>query len=452
MTCVVLTLILSIVVCGQMVLIAILLRNRRRYKITKRLLKQGQRDLERRVNERTEKLRAINTKLYEEIAKHETTEELLRDSQDYVQSIINSMPSILIGVTPSGVVTHWNSAAEQSTDTTAAQAMGRPLMDVYRDLPVTLTQIREAIRTHVANVKENMLLQDGTYIDISVYPLQSKKLSGAVIRIEDVTLKVQMEYMMIHNEKMMSLGELAAGTAHEINNPLSAILQGVQNIRRRLSDSLEKNQATARALGVSLTDINAYLREREITTFVDHIQEAGERASQIVRNMLEFSRANDPELHPIDLIELADHTIELARHSFNADVGAGMEKISIDCDYASDMPLVSCVGAEIQQVLLNLLRNATQVLQSVDEPHIRIRISHDDNYALLEVADNGPGIPDSIKRRIFEPFFTTKKVGEGTGLGLSVSYFIVTEHHGGTIEVDSEPGQGTRFVVRLPLL
>jgi len=452
MTRIVLTLILSIVVCMQMALIAIMLRNRRRYKVTKRLLKQGQRDLERRVSERTEKLRAINTKLYEEIAKHETTEELLRDSQDYVQSIINSMPSILIGVTPAGVVTHWNSAAEQSTDMTAAQAMGRPLMDVYRDMPATLEQIREAIRTHVANVKENMLLKDGTYIDISVYPLQSTKLSGAVIRIEDVTLKVQMEYMMIHNEKMMSLGELAAGTAHEINNPLSAILQGVQNIRRRLSESLEKNQISARQIGISLVDINAYLREREITTFVDHIQEAGERASQIVRNMLEFSRFNDPELHPIDLIQLADHTIELAVHSFNIDVGVGIEKISIQRDYASDMPLVSCVGAEIQQVLLNLLRNATQVLLSVDHPIIRIRVSHDNNYAMLEVSDNGPGIPESIKRRIFEPFFTTKKVGEGTGLGLSVSYFIVTEHHGGTIEVDSEPGQGTRFVVRLPLL
>jgi two-component system, NtrC family, sensor kinase len=448
----VLTILLSIVICVQMILIAVLLRNRRRYKLTKRLLKESQRDLEIRVNERTEKLRTINNKLYEEIAKHETTEELLRDSQDYVQSIINSMPSILIGVTPTGVITHWNSAAEQSTDTSAAQAMGRPLMDVYRDLPLTLAQIKDAIRTHVSNVKENMLLDDGTYIDVSVYPLQSNKLTGAVIRIEDVTLKVQMEYMMIHNEKMLSLGELAAGTAHEINNPLSAILQGVQNIRRRLSESLEKNHTAALQVGVSLADVNAYLKAREIDVFVNHIQEAGERASQIVRNMLEFSRANDPELHPIDLIQLTDHTLELASHSFSTDVGASMDKIAVTRDYATDMPLVNCVGAEIQQVLLNLLRNAAQVLSTTKQPKIHVRIWHDNNYAMLEVSDNGPGIPEAIKRRIFEPFFTTKKVGDGTGLGLSVSYFIVTEHHGGMIEVDSEQDQGTRFVVRLPLL
>lgn len=447
-----LEIVLSLALCVQMVLIAILLRNRRRYKLTKRLLKQAQRDLEQRVHERTEKLRSINTKLYDEIAKHETTEDLLRDSQDYVQSIINSMPSILIGVTPAGIVTHWNSAAEQTTETTAAQAMGRPLLDVYRDLPVTLEQIKDAIRDHVSNIKENLLLADGSYIDISVYPLQSSKLSGAVVRIDDVTLKVQMEYMMIHNEKMMSLGELAAGTAHEINNPLSAILQSVQNIRRRLSDAMEKNRSAASALNVSLPAINAYMKAREIDVFVNHIQEAGERASQIVRNMLEFSRANDPELHPIDLIQLADHTIELATHSFATDVGAGMDNIVINRDYAADMPLVSCIGAEMQQVLLNLLRNSAQVLKTTGTPQITIRISHDENYAMIEVADNGPGIPESIKRRIFEPFFTTKKVGEGTGLGLSVSYFIVTEHHGGTIEVDSEPGRGTRFVVRLPLI
>jgi len=449
---VLLNIFLCLAVCVQMALIAILLRNRRRYKLTKRLLKQAQRDLEQRVHDRTEKLRSINTKLYDEIAKHETTEDLLRDSQDYVQSIINSMPSILIGVTPSGVVTHWNTAAEQATETTAAQAMGRQLHDVYADLPFTLEQIKEAIRDHISNAKENLLLPDGSYIDISVYPLQSSKLSGAVIRIEDVTLKVQMEYMMIHNEKMMSLGELAAGTAHEINNPLSAILQGVQNIRRRLSDAMEKNRNAAAALNISLGDLNAYLTARGIDTFIDHIQEAGERAGQIVRNMLEFSRANDPELHPIDLIQLADHTIELAAHSFATDVGEGVKNIQVERDYAADMPKVSCIGAEIQQVLLNLLRNSAQVLQGVPEPTITIRISHDDNYAMIDIADNGAGIPDSIKRRIFEPFFTTKKVGEGTGLGLSVSYFIVTEHHGGTIEVDSEPGKGTRFVVRLPLL
>jgi len=214
---------------------------------------------------------------------------------------------------------------------------------------------------------------------------------------------------------------------------------------------MEKNRNAAATFNISLTDINAYMKAREIDVFIDHIQEAGERAGQIVRNMLEFSRANDPELHPIDLIQLTDHTIELAAHSFAMDVGTGVDNIRIQRDYAVDMPAVSCLGAEIQQVLLNLLRNSAQVLQGAASPEITVRISHDDNYAMIEIADNGPGIPESIKRRIFEPFFTTKKIGDGTGLGLSVSYFIVTEHHGGTIEVDSEPGKGTRFVVRLPL-
>lgn len=440
----------------QALLIYILLRNRSKYKSTRRLLKQTQHDLEHRVVERTDKLRAINNKLYDEIAKHEKTEELLRESQEYINSIINSMSSILIGVTPQSAVTHWNSAAEQATGIGAQEALGRILKDIYPDLPVESSAIKEAIINHQAKVCENQLTNDGSYIDVSIFPLASKKLSGAVLRIDDVTMRVQLENMMTQTEKMMSLGELAAGTAHEINNPLSAILQGVQNINRRLGTTMKKNRQTAESLDTNMETIRSYLQEREILHFLENIKEAGERASHIVQNMLEFSRANNSNHSPINIIELIENTLELATDSFKLDIGVQFTRIKIDKQFADKMPSLNCSGAEIQQVLLNLLRNASQALNSKKlatetEPTITVKANFDDNYATLEVADNGPGMKDAVKRHIFEPFFTTKDVGQGTGLGLSVSYFIITEHHGGTIEVDSKLGLGSRFIIRLPL-
>jgi len=439
----------------EALIIAVLLRNRKKYKMARQLLQQSQHDLERRVVERTNKLRTLNNKLYEEIAKHEKTEELLRESQEYINSIINSMPSILIGVTPSGAVTHWNSSAEQATDIRASNALGHLLHEVYPNLPISLNVIKEAIENNIAKVLENVQYSEGAYTDISVYPLVSKKLSGAVIRIDDVTVRVQLENMMIQTEKMMSLGELAAGTAHEINNPLSAILQGVQNIERRLSPDLKKNVEIADTLGITVERVRLYLERREIIQFIAAIREAGERASHIVKNMLEFSRSNNPNHQLVNLKILVENTLELAESSFELDAGIQFERIIIERDFAEDLPPINCSGAEIQQVLLNLLRNSSQALHAQtiagEQPKIKLRISHDSDYAILEVADNGPGIPEEFKRRIFEPFFTTKEVGKGTGLGLSVSYFIITEHHGGTIEVESNTGEGTRFIIRLPL-
>lgn len=438
----------------QALLIYVLLRNRKKYKSTRRLLKQTQHDLEHRVVERTDKLRAINNKLYEEIAKHEKTEELLRESQEYINSIINSMSSILIGITPHSAITHWNSAAEQATGINAQEALGRTLSEIYPELPVKPASITEAIAQHQAKVSENQQTDDGSYIDVSIFPLASKKLSGAVLRIDDVTMRVQLENMMTQTEKMMSLGELAAGTAHEINNPLSAILQGVQNINRRLGVTMKKNRQTAQALDTSMETIRSYLQEREILHFLDNIKEAGERASHIVQNMLEFSRANNSNHSPINIIELIENTLELAADSFRLDIGVQFTHIKIEKQFADNMPSINCSGAEIQQVLLNLLRNASQALNSETfdrEPTISVSANFDDNYVTLEVADNGPGIKEAVKRHIFEPFFTTKDVGKGTGLGLSVSYFIITEHHGGSIELDSELDQGTRFAIRLPL-
>ena len=405
------------------------------------------RNIEKQLEDRTQKLRSINNMLYGEIAQHEQTEEKLRKAKDYLGSIINSMPSVLVSVTATGQITHWNTSAERATDMTAADVAGKLLWEAYPNLPVTLAMILQAIESGTPAVMESTKLESHGqtyYTDITVYPLIAENIREAVIRVDDVTMRLTMENMMIQNEKMLSLGELAAGMAHEINNPLGAILQSVQNIERRLSPELPKNFEVANNLDIDLIQMNRYLQEREIPSFLKTIRDAGERSARIVSNMLGFSRSSQQH-SATDLNALIDNCLELQE---------GNTHITVEKQLAEDMPTVSCSAPEIQQVVLNIIRNATQALAGRESPAPCIQVSTgwDKSFAWIRIADNGPGITPEIRRHLFEPFFTTKEVGQGTGLGMSISYFIITEHHGGSIDVDSNPGKGASFTIRLPLI
>ena len=421
-------------------------------------LRENKRELEERITERTDSLSRINEQLQDEIAHHQATEILLRDTQEYLHSMINSMPSVLIGITYEGRVTHWNSAAEWATGCSSEQALDQLLDQVYPDLPMSLEAIRETIDKGVPSIRENIRTGHGSearYSDLSVYPLIAAQSIGAVIRVDDTTERVRLETMMIQNEKMMSLGELAAGMAHEINNPLSTILHGVQNIKRRTSPEVAANQKVAEQQDIDLEQLAAYLQERQVLLFLENIRDAGERATHIVKNMLEFSRGNDGHNESFDLIQVIEHSLELSEETLSIESGKGKQKPKLDTQLKGPIAPIVGSGAEIQQVVLNLLRNAIQAFNtqedSDDQSWIEIRAYQQEDQAVLEITDNGPGMTQEVRRHIFDPFFTTKEVGQGTGLGLSVSYFIITEHHSGRIEVDSEPDKGTRFRIYLPL-
>lgn len=260
---------------------------------------------------------------------------------------------------------------------------------------------------------------------------------------------------MIQSEKLSSIGGLAAGVAHEINNPLGVMVQAAQNIERRLSPSLEANQRVAAELEVNLEKIHAYLEKRSILTFLEDIKNDGARAARIVRNLLEFSRKSEPLFELTALPDLIERAIELARKDYDLKKDYDFRRIDIRTEYAADLPPVRLIRSEVEQVLLNLLRNAAQAMSDRSEhdtlPSILIQALVQEEHAIVRIADNGPGFSEEARRRAFEPFFTTKAPGIGTGLGLWVSYMIIADKHQGEMTLDSQPGHGATFTLRFPL-
>jgi len=400
-----------------------------------------------------------------DITQRKEAEEERARLNNYLDNIINSMPSVLVGVDREGRVSQWNLAAESATGICAADARGQILERLMPELGRELEKIQDAIRNRRVKADVKVPRQsDGTvrYDDITVYPLITNGVEGAVIRVDDVTERVRMEEMMIQSEKMLSVGGLAAGMAHEINNPLGVILQASQNVLRRVSPDLPVNSRIAEECGTTLAAVRTYLERREIPEFLDDIRKSGERAAGIVSNMLSFSRKAEGTGRPTDLAELLDQTLGLAASDYDLKKKYDFRQIEIVREYDPEAPMVVCQASKIQQVFLNILRNGAEAMQEqrggsgkrgskVETPRFTLRVMREAEMVRVEIRDNGPGMDEATCKRVFEPFFTTKSPSVGTGLGLSVSYFIIAEEHRGALSVESKSGGGASFIIRLPV-
>ncbi len=383
--------------------------------------------------------------------------EELRQLRNYLGNIINSMPSVLIGVDVDGRVTQWNMRAEQTTGIHASDAQGKALSHVFPRIASRMEQINKSIRTRQAVEEQKRIHQENEktcFEDVTIYPLIANGVEGAVIRVDDVTDKVRMEEMVVQSEKMMSIGGLAAGMAHEINNPLAGMLQTADVMAGRLTKpDIPANRIAAEKAGTSMAAIRAFMEDRGIPRMIETIRISGRRASKIVENMLSFARKSSAGALPEYLEELIDTTLALATTDYDLKKKYDFKKIRIRKEYEKDLPPVPCEGSKIQQVLLNILQNGAHAMQTGETaiPTFVLRTRHEADMVCIEIEDNGPGMDEETRKRVFEPFFTTKPVGVGTGLGLSVSYFIITENHDGQMTVDSGLGRGTTFTIRLPL-
>ena len=302
----------------------------------------------------------------------------------------------------------------------------------------------------------------------------------------------QTQSMMVQNEKMVSLGQLVAGVAHEINNPVSFIYGNVQHADDYFQDLLKMLQLYQKEypevtplIQQEIEDVDLNFLLKDLPKLLSSMKMGAERIRQIVLSLKNFSRLDEAEQKQVDIHEGIDSTLLILQHRFKET--AGHPKIVLLKEYGN-LPRVQCYAGQLNQVFMNIIGNAIDAVEEAMEtgqwadgeqspipycPSPTLRICTEVKYAqdalmqtenvvvdassrhpthiVIRIADNGPGIPAEVHQRLFDPFFTTKKPGKGTGLGLSISYQIVVEKHGGQLHCNSAPGQGTEFAIEIPI-
>ncbi len=257
---------------------------------------------------------------------------------------------------------------------------------------------------------------------------------------------------LVQSEKMASLGQLAAGVAHEINNPIGFVISNVSTLAEYNEALHEFAEHTINYLNAPNDNVKQKILDiakkedilfivDDISTIVNDAQEGLGRVKDIVANLKQFARTDEEQSEAFDLNENIENTIKVAWNELKY-------KVNLVKDFKADLPLVFGHPGKINQVILNMLVNAAQAIEG--EGEIKLRTQAVDKYVRLDIEDNGCGMSDEVKAKIFDPFFTTKPVNVGTGLGLSISYGII-EEQGGRIEVVSEIGEGTCFKIYLPV-
>jgi two-component system NtrC family sensor kinase len=391
-----------------------------------------------------------------------------------IRRLFARMPSLFIGLGQENRVLLWNARAEQILGCRAADVVGRGL----ETCPIPWDQARVAEGLGHCGRSGEPVRIDGMVCDgpggerrelgVTLIPFGSRPLHGlhTVISGADITTRRLLEEQLSRAQKMQAIGHLAAGIAHEISTPAQFVGDNTHFLKEafddlvRILDCFQAVVSAARegrpppealaAADAAVRDLDlAYLVE-EIPLAIDHILDGVGRISKIVRSMKFFAHPGDRAKAPLDLNEAIESTIIISRNAWKyvADV---------DTDLDPDMPPVPGQRGEINQVLLNLITNAAHAIAeklgpgATDKGRIRITSSHREEWAEIRIQDSGAGIPEAIRNQVFDLFFTTKEEGVGSGQGLAIAHSAIVEKHGGALTFDSAPGEGTTFIIRLPV-
>lgn len=422
---------------------------------------EKEKQLAQSLNRERIKLLESQERLEKEIIEHEQTEKALSDSEKKYRYLFNNAPAGIYEID----FGRFRFLEVNNVLCTISGYSQKELLDVDPRSLLTEKSRRlfekrfedlQSGKTKNLQMEYEIVTKDGHKKDVVLnndYIFDDGVLAGARVVVHDITQQKKMQNMIVQSEKMMSVGGLAAGMAHEINNPLAGIMQNAQVVENRLIQEIPGNLKAARESGTSFEAIGRYMEKRGIYNQLKRIRQAGGRAAEIVDNMLSFARKSDSVKMPQNIAELLDKTLVLAQNDYTLQQRFDFKNIEIIRQYDPDIAMVLCNEIKIEQVFFNLIKNASESMaqSGVLHPKLICRIAAEDEAVRVEIIDNGPGMDMDTQNRIFEPFFTTKKVGEGTGLGLSVSYFIIVEDHGGELRVESRPGDNTRFIVKIPI-
>lgn len=409
-------------------------RRARRYNLA---LEEIRGHLEERVRERT-------AKLEQEVSEHVITTRLLKASESYIQNILRSMPLVLVGLNRQGVITQWNRRAEQISGISAEDAIGKNLWSIYSDITVAPRHIEQALEKGEAITLRHS--QPGSYhFDITVYPLENYSEPGVVILVDDVTKRVIAENMLIHHDKLSSMGELATAMANDINTPLQAILfdlrsfQGILESGRLLPSGSDNEAAT-----------------EKLQTLLQNASDNGRQVESIIRNLLQFARGRSDKPQPANVIDIIEHSLEQAREALSLPDTFPFSDIRIERHFEPELPLLPCYVTELQQVFLSLFRHAYQALAEKQEegftPTIKLYAGESYDALSIKVQHNGVGLSSDEQMHLFEPYLhdaNIEQAAAGAGKRLSFAHFVITEQHQGHMAVTSDPAVGTTFHIQL---
>jgi PAS domain S-box-containing protein len=317
----------------------------------------------------------------------------------------------------------------------------------------------------IKDSQKNIIALVGIHTDITERKQAENKLKQQAIELEQTLKKLQKtQSHLIQSEKMSSLGQLVAGVAHEINNPVNFIYGNLAHANSYINEILNLLQLYRQNYPNPVLEIQKEIKKIDLDFLIEDLPKllssmelGAERIRQIVASLRTFSRLDEAELKAVDIHQGIDSTLMILEHRLKKK--SHHPQIEVIKDYGN-LPLVECYAGQLNQVFMNILANAIDALEDSliqgklthDQPKIRICTQEIiPQQIMIRISDNGSGIPEQVRQRLFDPFFTTKPVGKGTGLGLSISYQIITERHGGSLKCISSPNQGAEFIIKIPI-
>jgi two-component system NtrC family sensor kinase len=356
--------------------------------------------------------------------------ETLRRAEWRFRTLFRAAPDAVFTVLESGRIREANDAVRDLTGLDPLQVVGRPVVDLVAApdrekleaaLHATFDGTSNRVEVSFQHDNPRRSNPQRRIVAVAMSRLPEADPPSVLLVGRDMTAEREMRVRLMESDRLAAVGELVAGVAHEVNNPLSSISAFAQLLLR--DGGLNPSQRDS----------------------IEVIKSETLRASQVVKDLLAFARRSEPLREPLDLNTVVQRTLRLRGYQMSSN------KIHVETELAPELPPVVGDARQLQQVCLNLVTNAIQAMATTGTPgQLTVITRREGARVVLEMRDTGPGIPDAVKARIFEPFFTTKDEGEGTGLGLSVSYGIVTAH-GGTIDVAATSSHGTTFRVALPI-